>query len=148
MTWTEKKQTDWPEPRKTKTERSNEHIMRKTTWRRGTKEREENERDQNKTTLETMCSRAPSAFSIRPEVSSPKHSLSACPRASAPETYGEPPLAGVDLGPNHTHDLFLHLRLLGVDVGISYLAILIPAHTETWVDTMTWCFLFILSSTK
>lgn len=77
-----------------------------------------------------MCSRAPAAFSIRPEVSSPKHSLSACLRASAPETNGEPPLAGVDLGPNHTHDLLLHLRLLGVDVGISYLAVLIPAHTR------------------
>lgn len=77
-----------------------------------------------------MCSRAPSAFGIRPEVSSPKHSLSDCLCASATETYGEPPLAGVDLGPDHTHDLLLHFRLLGVDVGISYLAILIPAYTQ------------------
>lgn len=81
-----------------------------------------------------MCSRAPSAPGNRPEVSSPKHSPSACLCASARETSGEPPLAGVDLGSNHTHDLLLHLRLLGVDVGISYLAILIPAHTEIWVD--------------
>lgn len=42
-----------------------------------------------------------------------------------PNAAGERPLAGVDLGPNHTHNLLLHLRLLGVDVGISYLAILI-----------------------
>lgn len=97
-----------------------------------------------------MCSRAPSAFSIRPEVSSPKHSLSACLCASVRETYGEPPLAGVDLGPNHTHDLLLHLRLLGVDVGISYLAILVPAHIHRWVDMVSFhpfsffCFMLLL----
>lgn len=79
-------------------------------------------------TSEIMCSRAASAFSIRPEVSSPKHSLSACLCASTRETYGEPLLAGVDLGSNHTHDLLLHLGLLGVDVGISYLTILIPGY--------------------
>lgn len=34
--------------------------------------------------------------------------------------------ARVNLSPDHTHDLFLNLGLLGVDVGISHLAILIP----------------------
>lgn len=53
-----------------------------------------------------------------------------------PNTAGEPPLARVDLGPNHTHDLLLHLRLLGVDVSISYLAILISAHRE---NTLYFC---------
>lgn len=78
-----------------------------------------------------MCSRAPSDFSIRPGDGSAKHSLylPVCVpppvRHMDPSITGESPLAGVDLGPNHTHDLLLHLRLLGVDVGISYLSILI-----------------------
>lgn len=52
---------------------------------------------------------------------------------------GESLLAGVDLGPNHTHDLLLHFGLLGVDVGISYLAILVPARTQERAYT---CYLF------
>lgn len=96
-----------------------------------------------------MCSRAPLAFASWPEVSSTKHSLSACLPASMKERKGErerdrerkrerdgePLLAGVDLCPNHTHDLLLHFGLLGVDVGISYLAILIPARTQGQAHT-------------
>lgn len=114
---------------------------------RGT-ERSEKWDNQRKTTSEIMCSRAPSAFATWPEVSSTKHSLSA--RLCVPpwkreqergketgkgwarerERDGKPLLAGVDLCSNHTHDLLLHFGLLGVDVGISYLAILIPARTQ------------------
>lgn len=96
-------------------------------------EREANKETRTKPLQKKMCSRAPSSFSIRPEDSSPKHSietgcLPACLHQRdvwIPAPLGGPPLAGVDLGPNHTHDLLLHLRLLGVDVGISYLAIFI-----------------------
>lgn len=55
------------------------------------------------------------------------------------ERDGEPLLTGVDLCPNHTHDLLLHFGLLGVDVGISYLAILIPARTQGRAHTFL-CF--------
>lgn len=43
------------------------------------------------------------------------------------ELCGEPPLAGVDLRPDHAHYLLLHLGLLRVDVGVSHLAVLVPA---------------------
>lgn len=45
------------------------------------------------------------------------------------EPCGEPPLAGVDLRPDHAHDLLLHLGLLRVNVGVSHLAVLVPAQT-------------------
>lgn len=48
-------------------------------------------------------------------------------RPVPPRAPREPPLAGVDLSADHTHDLLLHLGLLGVDVGISHLAVLVPA---------------------
>lgn len=75
----------------------NEHVMWNHSERGNKEERERTRRggvggwkDQNKTNLEIMCSRAqPSAFSMRPEVSSPKHLLylSACLCASAKETH-------------------------------------------------------------
>lgn len=43
---------------------------------------------------------------------------------------GGSPSAGVYLGPNHTHYLLLHFRFLGVNVGISYLAVFI---SEIWI---------------
>ena len=43
---------------------------------------------------------------------------------------GGSPLAGVDLGPYHTHDLLLDLGLLGVDVGVAHLTVLVPAEVR------------------
>lgn len=90
--------------------------------------------NQKNTASQIMCSQTPSPFFFL-EIAH-QNIRSNCPSAWVPplesrmdsSTAGEPPLAGVNLGPNHTHYLLLHLRLLGVDVGISYLAILIPAH--------------------
>lgn len=119
--------------------------------REGREKRERSEKwdNQRKTTSEIMCSRAPSAFATWPEVSSTK-TFAVCPSVCASvkereqgrgketgkgwaremERDGKPLLAGVDLCSNHTHDLLLHFGLLGVDVGISYLAIFIPARTQ------------------
>lgn len=46
-----------------------------------------------------------------------------------------PLLAGVDLGSNNTHDLLLHLGLLGVDVGVPHLPVLIDKE-ETGADVV------------
>lgn len=90
-----------------------------------------------KTILIVMCSRAPLSFSAQPEDSSPKHSLQ-LPACEPPASAGKRPLAGVYLRPNHSHYLLLHLRLLGVDVGISYLTILIPENTQKRFFSVKW----------
>lgn len=93
------------------------------------------QRDQNKTTAEKNVLKSSLVLKVsglrtaRPNIRS---NLPARPPVSlhqrdvwVPAPLGGAPLAGVDLGPNHTHDLLLHFRLLGVDVGISDLAIFI-----------------------
>lgn len=86
--------------------------------------------------------------------STPRHSVSHPPmrlsweRRRERETCGEPPLAGVDLCPDHTHDLLLHLGLLRVNVGVTHLAVLVPAQTgaahQPTLTTLLYLLLYFL----